>query len=69
MRDCAERGRLGDCRNFGESNGRAVLTDSDVAEIRRTYVKGSKKFGLPALARKFGVGTSQIHRIVKCIQR
>lgn len=65
MADMRERGRAGDCRNFGTSNGRTVLTDSDVQSIRAQYVKGSREFGLPALSRKFGVGTSQIYRVVK----
>ena len=64
MADCKERGRQGDCRNFGAANGRTVLKDADVKSIRVEYVKGSREFGLPALARKYNVGTSQIHRIV-----
>lgn len=65
MRDMHERGRAGDCRHYGSDNGRTVLTPTDVLEIRSTYVKGSKVYGLPALARKFGVGTSQIHRVIR----
>lgn len=56
-------------KHVGESNGRCVLSDSDVEYIREHYVKGSREWGLPALARKFGVGVSQIHRVVKCLQR
>lgn len=43
------------------ANGRAKLTDDDVNDIRtfRSY------FTLRQLAKEFGVGTSQIHRIVK----
>lgn len=65
MRDMRERGRSGDCRNFGSANGRTVLTPDEVLEIRTTYIKGSKLYGLPALANKYGVGTSQIHRIIR----
>lgn len=65
MQDMVDRGRSGDCRNFGTNNGRCVLTPKDVLKIRTLYVKGSKAYGLPALARMFGVGTSQIHRVVK----
>lgn len=65
MQDMRERGREGDARNFGAANGRTVLSPDDVLVIRAQYVKGSKEFGLPSLARKFGVGTSQIHRVVK----
>jgi hypothetical protein len=67
MQDMRERGRAGDCRNFGESNGRTVLTPEAVAYIRANYVKSSREVGLPALARKFNVGTTQIHRVVKGI--
>lgn len=65
MRDMRERGRQGDNRSFGAANGRTVLSPDDVLAIRAQYVKGSKEFGLPSLARKFGVGVSQIHRVVK----
>jgi hypothetical protein len=69
MDDMQERGRAGDCRNFSTSNGRAVLSDADVALVRGLYVKGSREFGLPALARRFRVGTSQLWRIISGSQR
>lgn len=69
MQDMHDRGRAGDCRNFGEDNGRAVLTDQQCKVIRAEYVKGSRDSGLPALSRKYGVSTSQIWRIVKGEQR
>ena len=65
MRDCKERGRQGDTRNYGAANGRTVLSPEDVQIIRKQYRKGSREYGLPALSRRFGVGTSQIHRVVK----
>lgn len=65
MADMYQRGRQGDARSFGANNGRTVLTPQDVQSIRAQYIKGSKEHGLPALSRKFGVGTSQIHRVVK----
>lgn len=65
MHDMHKRGRAGDNRNFGADNGRTVLTQDAVQSIRAQYIKGSKECGLSALARKFGVGTSQIHRVVK----
>ena len=69
MQDMLRRGRAGDCRNLGTANGRAVLSEADCKAIRATYVKGSREFGLPALARRFRVGTSQIWRIVNDKQR
>jgi len=65
MQDCVRRKRLGDSRNFGSANGRTVLTSEDVRAIRKLYVKGSREYGSTALAKQFGVGTSQIHRVVK----
>lgn len=69
MKDMYERNRQGDCRNFGSSNGRTALSEADVTYIRTNYTKGSREYGLPALARKFGVGTSQLHRIVTGVSR
>lgn len=65
MRDMAVRGRAGDCRNFGDDNGRTVVGIDTVKEIRSTYRKGCKVYGLPALSRKYGISTSQVWRIVK----
>ena len=67
MRDMRERGRAGDCTNHGEDNGRAVLSDAQVANIRAAYTGryGQKS----ALARKYNVGVSQICRILKGEQR
>lgn len=64
VHDCISRGRLGDCRNFGASNGRTVLTEEQVIEIRTIYIKGSKQFGFPALSRRFGISISQVKRVV-----
>lgn len=46
----------------GEKHCNAVLTESDVLEIRRMYAFGN--YSQAALARKFGVISSQISRIV-----
>ncbi|AVI05033.1 putative HNH endonuclease [Salmonella phage vB_SpuP_Spp16] len=55
--------------NYGEDNGRCLLSDEQVISIRKEYVKGSRTHGIPSLAKKYGVGTSQIWRIVNCKQR
>lgn len=52
-------------RASGEKNGRSVLTNELVSEIKNTYKKGSKEFGLVALSKKFGVCPSQIGNIVR----
>jgi len=69
MADMRERGRSGDRRNFGEQNGRTIISAADVARIRDEYVPYSRDSGTVALARKYGCGTSQIHRIVRKKQR
>lgn len=44
-------------------NGRAVLTESQVKNIRSKYKPF--KYGAPQLAKEFGIGESQVYRIVK----
>lgn len=67
MRDCKERARLGDSRNFGAANGRTVLTPGQVKAARALHVKGSKEYGTAALARYFGISTSQMWRVVNSV--
>lgn len=69
MRDCRERGRQGYGTASGELSSSCKLTDAECSWIRAHYVKGSREFGLPSMARKFGMGTSQMHRIIKGTQR
>lgn len=64
MRDCKERGRMNPPSNSGTRNGRARLTDDTVRYIRQMYIKGNADWGLSAIARRLGMGTSQIYRIV-----
>ena len=65
MQDMFERNRQGDCRNFGTSNGRTILDSKAVLDILNNYVKGSSSNGLKYYATKYGVCTSQIHRILR----
>ena len=60
--DCIDHGRKG--YGLGTSNGRTVLTEEQVVEIRTVYIKGSKQFGLPALSRRYGISVSQVKRVV-----
>ena len=48
----------------GEQNGRHKLTQNDVDEIRKTYIKGSRTFGGGALAKKYGVTKKVIYDII-----
>lgn len=50
--------------NSGESHYKTKLTDADVLEIRRRYVKGV--YGFKRIAKDFGIGDPQV---VKIIQR
>lgn len=69
MQDMKDRGRQGSVRGNaglkGESNGHCKLTDAQCEWVRLVYRKGSRQFGLPALARLLGTGTSQLHRIIR----
>ena len=65
MQDCVQRGRHNYGVARGEDNTCTKLTYKDVQDIRQTYVKGSRLYGLPALAKKYHVGVSQLHRIIK----
>lgn len=61
-RDKVEKGRAS--RLKGEDNGRAILTEKDVRQIRKRYKKYSRTDGADALAREYGVSSLPIHLIV-----
>lgn len=66
MQDAWSRGRgVRPPSLAGEASPTCKLTDAQCEWVRQNYRKGCREFGLPAIARKYGVGTSQIHRIVK----
>ena len=48
----------------GVSNGKAVLSEQDVKELRSSYIPHDKDFGMRALARKYGVSEPTINRVV-----
>lgn len=49
----------------GEKHGNHILTDDAVRYIRENYKPRDKKNGMNALARKFGVSTYPIYRVLK----
>lgn len=49
---------------YGEKNGQHKLTQNDVDEIRKSYIKGNPIFGCKALSKKYGVTPATISRIV-----
>ena len=55
-------GLIVDCK--GENKPDAKLTENDVRYIREHYKRGSRTFGSPALAKKFGVHKQTILNIV-----
>lgn len=66
MRDMAERGRAYKGGMPGEKNGRCVLSDEQVLEIKRLRAEG---YTLKRIAGLYSVGTSQISRITRGEQR
>lgn len=48
----------------GEVHGRSVLKDSDVEFIRKHYRKNDREFSAPALARRFGVHSSTVYKVL-----
>lgn len=66
--DMVAKGRSRNNPHRGVKHKLAKLTDDDVREIRRLYRPSPRQpspFGGPALAQKYGVAPSLIHRIVK----
>lgn len=51
-------------KKYGELHHAHKLTEDDVRNIRKVYVKRDKKFGAVALANIFGVDRTTIHDIV-----
>lgn len=60
IQDMKNKGR----QSRGEGRPLAKLTEEQVAEIRREYIKGSRTHGGSALGRKHGVHKVTIHHIV-----
>ena len=60
--DMQDKGRRGDCRNFGENHGRMKLSDSDVRCIRLLRACGAVQ---QRLADAFGVAQTQISRVIR----
>lgn len=61
-RDMVERGRHVAVK--GEANGRSRLTESDVRAIRALYERGHSGRSGAALARRYGVGPSQVSDVI-----
>ncbi|HCH9020332.1 TPA: HNH endonuclease [Salmonella enterica] len=61
IKDMNDRGRQ---RNVhGADSPNAKITDDVVKAIRAEYVKGSRKFGYSALARKYGISDVMVSHI------
>lgn len=62
VRDMISKGR--DIRERGVDRYNATLTEDDIREIRRRYVKRDKVNGCGPLGKEFGVGLTMIFAIV-----
>ncbi|MGG2111786.1 NUMOD4 motif-containing HNH endonuclease [Lysinibacillus pakistanensis] len=51
--------------NNGENNRNAKLTLENIKEIRETYVPYSKEFGAKQLAKRFGITSKTVGRIIR----
>lgn len=47
----------------GSRNARSKLTEEDVQFIKKNYIRGDKKYGTEALAKKFGVARQTISAV------
>lgn len=52
---------------YGSNNYHSKLTQKQVDEIRRIYIKGDLQFGQSALGKRYGVSHGSIAKIVKGI--
>lgn len=65
--DMHAKGRQGDCRVFGEEHGRCKVSSAQVSEIRAIYASNAES--QEWLARRFGIGQTQVSRIVRGVSR
>lgn len=64
MKDMVSKGRLTKNRAIGERSGQSKITEKDVLEIRRIFRPYSRKFGAPALGKRFGIAPTQVKNII-----
>lgn len=67
MRDCAAKGRMSQPRARGLANGRAKLTDGELAAITAAYY--SPAIGTQEIAQRFGIHRSTVRRVAKGLAR
>jgi len=63
MRDMIAKGRERHVNLYGSEHGMAKLNEEKVMDIRRTYLKYSRDYGAPALAKKYGVTKTTIKNV------
>lgn len=64
MQDMVVRGRAKQPESLGTRNGRARLDEGTVKYLRQIFIKGDKDWGVAAIAKRLGMGTSPIHRML-----
>lgn len=60
--DMHNKGRAGDCRNFGEKHGRVKLSDAEVRTLIQDREGGATQ---QSLAIQYGISQAQVGRIVR----
>jgi hypothetical protein len=67
IRDMHSKGRAGDYRNFGENNGRCIVTDVEIEQIRALYgtIDETGYWGLVRVGALFGVTATTVCGILK----
>lgn len=64
-RDMIQKGRHARAAARGEQSGRAILTESNVILARNLYKRGSRDYGKPALAKRFGVSHTAVSAAIR----
>jgi hypothetical protein len=64
LADMYQKGRNNNVSSPGEKNQNCKVSDEIVKQIRNEFIYGHKIYGAEALARKYGIGATQVRRIL-----
>lgn len=62
LADMRAKGRAGDGRNFGEDHGRCKIRDDQIPNLLTLHERGMSQ---AKLAKRFGIGQTQVSRILR----
>ena len=65
MLDMIKKGRKNPASMKGETNPNVKITQEIVEKIRQEFIFGDRIYGAEAFAKKYGVGPTQVRRIIK----